>query len=60
MSQPLRIVIIDDNAQDRLLVELSEGQHRVQIQRDGFEAFASDVAIRRGETTPLNVSLRTR
>jgi len=46
--------------QDRLLVELSEGTHRVQIQREGFEAFASDVAIRRGETTPLNVSLRTR
>ena len=46
--------------QDRLLVELSEGTHRVQIQREGFEAFASDVAIHRGETTPLNVSLRTR
>jgi hypothetical protein len=46
--------------QERLLVELSEGPHRVQIQRDGFEAFSSEVTIRRGETTPLNVSLRTR
>jgi hypothetical protein len=46
--------------QDRLLVELSEGTHRVQIQREGFEAFAGEVTIRRGETTPLNVSLRTR
>jgi hypothetical protein len=46
--------------QDRLLVELSEGTHRVQIQRDGFDTFASEVTIRRGETTPLNVSLRTR
>jgi hypothetical protein len=46
--------------QDRLLVELSEGMHRVQVQRDGFEPYANDVTIRRGETTPLNVSLRTR
>jgi len=42
------------------MVELSEGPHRVQIQRDGFEAYSNDVTIRRGETTPLNVSLRTR
>jgi len=46
--------------QDRPMVELSEGPHRVQIQRDGFEAYSNDVTIRRGETTPLNVSLRTR
>ena len=45
---------------ERLLVELSEGSHRIQIQRDGFDTFASEVTIRRGETTPLNVSLRTR
>jgi hypothetical protein len=46
--------------QDRLIVQLAEGPHRVQIQRDGFETYASDVTIRRGETTPLNVSLHTR
>jgi hypothetical protein len=46
--------------QDRLLVELAEGTHHVQIERDGFESYSSDVTIRRGETTPLNVSLRTR
>ncbi len=46
--------------QDRLMVELAEGTHRVQVQREGFEAYSNDVTIRRGETTPLNVSLRTR
>jgi hypothetical protein len=46
--------------QDRLTVELPEGAHRVQIQREGFEAYSSDVTIRRDETTPLNVSLHTR
>ena len=29
--------------QDRLLVELSEGPHRVEIQRDGFEAFPTTI-----------------
>ena len=48
------------NGQDRLLVEVSEGPHRVEIQKDGYETFSSDVQVRRGETTPLNVSLRTR
>jgi PEGA domain len=46
--------------QDRLVVEVAEGTHRIQIQKDGFESFSTDVTIRRGETTPLNVSLRTR
>jgi hypothetical protein len=46
--------------QERLLVELSEGSHRIQIQRDGFEPFSTEITIRRGDTTPLNVSLRTR
>jgi hypothetical protein len=60
------IVMIDGErwdgpqGQDRLLVELAEGTHRVQVQREGFEAYSSDVTIRRGETTPLNISLRTR
>ena len=45
---------------ERLVVELSEGTHRLQIQREGFDPFSTEVTIRRGETTPLNVSLRTR
>ena len=45
---------------DRLILELAEGTHHVQVQRDGFDSYSNDVAIRRGETTPLNISLRTR
>ncbi len=45
--------------QERLLVELADGTHRVQIERDGYQTYSTDVTIRRGETTPLNVSLRT-
>jgi PEGA domain len=39
---------------------VSEGTHHVEVRRDGYETFSTDVTVRRGETTPLNVSLRTR
>jgi hypothetical protein len=45
---------------DRLVLQVAEGPHRIEIRKDGFESFATDITIRRGETTPLNVSLRTR
>ena len=46
--------------QDRLLVEVAEGPHRIEIQRDGFEPYTATVNVRPGETAPINVSLRTR
>jgi hypothetical protein len=46
--------------QDRVTVEVPEGGHRVEIQKEGYETFSRDVAVRRGVTTPLNVSLRPR
>ena len=48
------------DGQERLVVELTDGTHRVQVQKDGYESFSTEVTVRRGETTPLNVSLRTR
>ena len=44
---------------DRLVVHLSEGTHRIEIQKEGYRPFVTEVRIRRGETVPLNVSLRT-
>jgi hypothetical protein len=65
--QPANATVIIDGERwegpqgpERLMVELAEGQHRVQVQREGYDNYSSDVTIRRGETTPLNVSLRTR
>jgi hypothetical protein len=43
----------------RLVVHLSEGAHRVEIHKEGYRPFVTEVRIRRGETVPLNVSLRT-
>jgi hypothetical protein len=44
-------------AGDRLVVQVAEGPHRVEIRKDGYERFETDVRVRGGETTTLNVSL---
>lgn len=43
--------------QDRLVIQLAEGAHRVRVEKPGFQAFAVDVDVRAGETTSFNVSL---
>jgi len=42
---------------DRLVVQLAAGTHRVEIRKEGYDAFVSAVEVRRGETAVLNVSL---
>lgn len=42
---------------ERLIVQLDEGEHRVEIHKDGYRPFSTTVRVRRGETAPLNVSL---
>jgi hypothetical protein len=42
---------------ERLVVHLAPGTHRVEIKKDGYDAFVTAVEIRRGETAVLNVSL---
>jgi len=48
------------NGDERLIVQVAEGQHRIEVDRDGYEPFSTDVDVRRGETTPVNISLRRR
>jgi hypothetical protein len=43
--------------QDRLVVQLTEGQHRVRVDKPGLQPFTTEVDVRAGETTSLNVSL---
>ena len=45
-------------AQDRLTVEVAEGSHTVEIRKSGYRTYVTQVDVRRGQTTPLNVSLR--
>jgi PEGA domain len=42
---------------ERLVLQLSEGSHRVEIHRDGYRVYSRDIQVRRGETVPLNVAL---
>lgn len=41
----------------RLVVQLSEGRHHIEIRKEGYETYRSDLDVKAGETTPLNVSL---
>jgi len=47
-----------DGRDDRLEVQVSEGRHVIEVERDGYDTFTTEVEVRRGETRPLNVSLR--
>jgi hypothetical protein len=42
---------------DNLLVQLGSGVHNIQIRKDGYRAYITDVTVRRGETTPLKVAM---
>ncbi len=42
---------------DRLVLQLPVGVHRVEITKDGYEAYSADVEVSAGATTPLNVSI---
>jgi hypothetical protein len=44
--------------QERLVIELAEGSHTVEIRKAGFRTYVTQVEIRRGQTAQLNVSLR--
>jgi hypothetical protein len=44
---------------ERLLIEVPEGRHTIEIRKSGYRSYMTDVDVRRGEPTPLNVSLRS-
>jgi hypothetical protein len=44
---------------DRATIDLSEGRHNIQIRKAGYVGYLTDVQIRRGETTMLDVQLKT-
>lgn len=45
--------------QDRFFVDVAEGPHTVEIRKAGYRAYVTQVNVRRGESTPVNVSLQT-
>jgi hypothetical protein len=45
------------DGQDRLVIQVPEGSHRIEVRKEGFSSFTSIVMVKRGETVPVNVSL---
>lgn len=56
-------VIVDGEAwtgpadSERLIVQVREGRHRVEVELDGYAPFVTEVEVRAGQTVPVNVSL---
>ena len=42
---------------DRLEVQLAAGTHNVEVRKDGFRAYSTDVLVQDGQTATLNVAL---
>jgi hypothetical protein len=42
---------------ERLIVQLGTGVHTVEIRKDGYRTYITDITVRPGETATLNVSL---
>jgi PEGA domain len=42
---------------ERLVVQLSEGHHRVEVRKEGYQPYTTEIEVRSGETATLNVSL---
>ena len=49
----------DNGDTGRLTIDLSEGRHNIQIRKAGFVGYLTDVQIRAGQTTTLDVQLKT-
>lgn len=60
------IVLIDgerwqtSSGQDRLVVDVPQGPHRIEIRKEGFDTYSTEITTSQGETVPINVSLQRR
>jgi hypothetical protein len=64
LVQPTDAQILIDGAswsgasgEARMVIQLPEGRHHIEISKDGFAKYVEDVGIQRGRTLSLNVSL---
>lgn len=43
---------------EALTVDVAEGRHAIEIRKSGYRTYVTEIDVRRGETVPINVSLR--
>lgn len=65
--QPADAVVLVDGERwqastpgERLVIQLPAGTHRIEIRKDGFVTYQTEVDVRAGDTTVLNVGLTER
>lgn len=42
---------------ERLVIQVAEGRHRVEVRKDGYQPYSAEVDVKRRESLPVNVSL---
>ena len=47
----------ESSGEDRLVVQVAPGTHHVEVRRDGYRTYATDINVRPGETSTVNISL---
>ena len=62
--QPAEALIIIDGKPwgtsagfEEMTIHLRAGRHTIELQLAGYESFVTEVEIKRGQTTPLNVRM---
>ncbi len=66
--QPPDAVVVVDGTEWRgaadddgeVLIQVPAGRHRIELRRDGYDTYTTEVNVRGGETTPVNVLLQSR
>ncbi len=42
---------------EALVLQIAPGPHRIEVRRDGYRGYTTQIDVRAGQTTPINVSL---
>jgi hypothetical protein len=45
------------NDDETLVVQLAPGRHLIEVRKDGYRTFTSEIDVPAAETVPVNVSL---
>lgn len=46
------------DGREPLVIHLAEGTYQIEVQKEGYRSYTAEIRVRRGETVPLNISLR--
>ena len=45
------------SADEALIVQIAPGGHRIEVRKEGYRSYTSQIDVRAGETSPINISL---